>query len=116
MIYLATLLFFVLQCGDWYTTRTILKAGGYEQNPVMVWFFNKFGVDQTLGVKTVLLGVLGYFLASTALPVKIKEISIDFLIHFTWTLNIDFTIPAPGLIILPTAIYIWVVKHNLKSL
>jgi len=116
IIYSLTFLFFILQCMDWYTTRTIIKNGGYEQNPVMVPLFKHFGVDVTMAIKTIVVSLIGYFLAITPLPVKIKEISIDFLIQFTWVLNIDFVIPAPVLLIPVVAVYLWVVKHNLKSL
>jgi len=62
MIYILTLTFFILQLLDWYTTRTILKNGGYEQNPVMAFVFKYVNVDVALAIKSILLGVLGYYI------------------------------------------------------
>jgi hypothetical protein len=116
LLYLLVFIFFVLQCLDWYTTHTIIKNGGYEQNPIMAWLFKKIGMDLTLGIKVILVTWIGYLLTMTPLVIQIKEITIDFLIHYTLDLNIDFTIPTPTLIIPPIILYIWVVKHNWKSL
>ena len=68
MIYLLTFTFFILQCLDWYTTRTILKNGGYEQNPVMAFVFKYVNVDVALAIKSVLLSIAGYFIG-LALPI-----------------------------------------------
>jgi len=68
MIYLLTFTFFILQCLDWYTTRTILKNGGYEQNPVMAFVFKYVNVDVALCHKTITLSILGYFIG-LALPI-----------------------------------------------
>jgi len=65
MIYILTLTFFILQCLDWYTTRTILKQGGYEQNPVMAFVFKYVNVDVALAIKAVLLGIVGYYIGLT---------------------------------------------------
>ena len=88
MIYILTLTFFILQLLDWYTTRTILKNGGYEQNPVMAFVFKYLNVDVALAIKSVLLGVLGYYI------------------------GLEYPILLVGLII----VYIAVVFHNWKSL
>ena len=88
MIYILTLTFFILQLLDWYTTRTILKNGGYEQNPVMAFVFKYLNVDVALAIKSVLLGVLGYFI------------------------GLEYPLLLVGLII----VYIAVVFHNWKSL
>ena len=88
MIYILTLTFFILQLLDWYTTRTILKNGGYEQNPVMAFVFKYVNVDVALAIKSALLGVLGYFI------------------------ELEYPILLVGLII----VYIAVVFHNWKSL
>jgi hypothetical protein len=88
MIYILSLTFFILQLLDWYTTRTILKNGGYEQNPVMAFVFKHMNIDVALAIKSVLLGVLGYL---------IGEI---------------YPIALIGLIF----VYIAVVFHNWKSL
>ena len=104
MIYLLTFAFIILQCMYWYTTRTIIKNSGYKQNPVMVPLFKHFGIDVTMAIKIIVVSLIGYFLAITPLPVKIKEIGIDFVI------------PAPVLLLPVFAVYLWLVKHNLKSL
>jgi hypothetical protein len=85
---------------DWYTTHTILKNGGYEQNPIMAYLFKRVGVDITLGIKVILVTYIGYVLACTSLV-------------FT-ALNLE--IPSPILIIPPIILYLWVIKHNWKSL
>ena len=64
MIYILTITFFILQLLDWYTTRTILKNGGYEQNPVMAFVFKYVSIDVAMGIKTLLLSIGGYFIGS----------------------------------------------------
>jgi hypothetical protein len=115
-ILLATLLFSLLQCLDWYSTRTIIKNGGYEQNPVMAYLFKKFNMDIVLFIKTIVLSLLGYLLAITPLQIKIKEIVIDFIIYYKLILNIDFLIPTPLALVPLIVLYLWVVIHNWKSL
>ena len=88
MIYILSLTFFILQVLDWYTTRTILKNGGYEQNPVMVFVFKYLNIDVALAIKSALLGVLGYF------------IGLEY----------------PILLVVLVFIYLAVVIHNGKSL
>ena len=88
MIYILTLTFFILQLLDWYTTRTILKNGGREQNPVMAFVFKYVNVDVAMCTKALLLGVVGYFVGE-AIP-----LCLMFLI----------------------AVYSWVAYHNWKSL
>jgi hypothetical protein len=88
MIYILSLTFFILQCLDWYTTRTILKNGGYEQNPVMVFVFKYCNIDVALCIKMIALSIGGYFIG-LAIPILLV-----------------------GLIIL----YLFVVIHNGKSL
>ena len=78
MIYLLTITFFILQCLDWYTTRTILKQGGYEQNPVMAFVFKYVNVDLALAIKSVLLGIAGYFIG-LALPILLVILIIIYL-------------------------------------
>jgi Domain of unknown function (DUF5658) len=78
MIYLLTFTFFILQCLDWYTTRTILKNGGYEQNPVMAFVFKYVNVDVALAIKSVLLGILGYYIGSI-LPLLLVGLIIIYL-------------------------------------
>jgi hypothetical protein len=78
MIYLLTFTFFILQCLDWYTTRTILKNGGYEQNPVMAFVFKYVNVDVALAIKSVLLGISGYYIGSV-LPLLLVGLIIIYL-------------------------------------
>ena len=56
-----TAILFALQLLDWWSTRTIINKGGYEQNPVMKKLFGEFGMDITLGMKTIVVTGLGYF-------------------------------------------------------
>jgi len=88
MIYLLSLTFFILQCLDWYTTSTILKNGGYEQNPVMAFVFKYCDINVAMGVKAILLTLLGYAIG---------------LVY-------------PLLLIVLIVIYLVVVIHNGKSL
>jgi hypothetical protein len=78
MIYILTLTFFILQLLDWYTTRTILKNGGYEQNPVMAFVFKYVNVDVALAIKAVLLGCVGYYIG-LILPILLVILIIIYL-------------------------------------
>jgi len=78
MIYILTLTFFILQLLDWYTTRTILKQGGYEQNPVMAFVFKYVNVDVALAIKAVLLGIVGYYIG-LVLPILLVCLIIIYL-------------------------------------
>ena len=88
MIYILTLTFFILQLLDWYTTRTILKNGGREQNPMIAFVFKYVNVDVAMCVKAILVSTVGYFLALTM----------------------------PIVLVLLIVIYLFVVIHNWKSL
>ena len=90
MIYLLTILFGLLQLLDWYTTRTILKNGGREQNPLMNFLFhlNKENVDIVMFIKALLSTILGYFIG-VAMPICLVILIV---------------------------IYLFVVIHNWKSL
>ena len=78
MIYILTLTFFILQLLDWYTTRTILKQGGYEQNPVMAFVFKYVNVDVALAIKAVLLAVIGYYIG-LVLPILLVGLIFIYL-------------------------------------
>ena len=78
MIYILTFTFLILQLLDWYTTRTILKNGGYEQNPVMAFVFKYVNVDVALAIKSVLLGVAGYYIGLT-IPILLVVLIIIYL-------------------------------------
>jgi hypothetical protein len=88
MIYLLTFTLFTLQLADWYSTRTILKNGGYEQNPVMSFVFKYVGVNVAMAIKGLLSTAIGYFIG------LVYPLALVFLI----------------------VIYLWVVYHNWKSL
>jgi hypothetical protein len=88
MIYALSLTFFILQALDWYTTRTILKNGGREQNPVMVFVFKYVDIDVAMGIKAILLTLVGYSIG---------------LVY-------------PLLLVVLIVIYLAVVIHNGKSL
>jgi hypothetical protein len=90
MIYALSLTFFILQCLDWYTTRTILKNGGYEQNPLMNFLFhlNKENVDIVMCIKVLVSTIVGYLIGSAI----------------------------PLLLVILIVIYLFVVIHNWKSL
>jgi hypothetical protein len=78
MIYILTLTFFILQLLDWYTTRTILKQGGYEQNPVMAFVFKYVNVDVALAIKAILLGIVGYYIG-LVLPILLVGLIFVYL-------------------------------------
>ena len=59
----------ITQLLDWYTTRTILNKGGYEQNPVMAKMFALLGVDAALVVKGILVVALGWFIGQQSIIV-----------------------------------------------
>ena len=62
MIYLLTIILFITQLGDWWTTHTILERGGYEVNPIMKKLFDVFGVDITFCIKGMIVTQLGFYL------------------------------------------------------
>jgi hypothetical protein len=78
MIYLLTFTFFVLQSLDWYTTRTILKNGGREQNPVMLFVFKYSNIDVALCIKMIALSIGGYFIG-LAIPLLLIVLIIIYL-------------------------------------
>jgi hypothetical protein len=78
MIYILTFTFFILQLLDWYSTRTILKQGGYEQNPVMAFVFKYVNVDVALAMKSALLGIAGYYIGLT-IPILLVGLIIVYL-------------------------------------
>ena len=81
MIYLLTILFGLLQLLDWYTTRTILKNGGREQNPLMNFLFhlNKENVDIVMFIKALLSTIVGYFIG-VAIPIWLVFLIIIYLV------------------------------------
>jgi hypothetical protein len=80
MNYSLVLAFCVLQCLDWYTTRTILKNGGREQNPLMNFLFhlNKENVDIVMCIKALVSTIIGYFIGS-AIPILLVVLIVIYL-------------------------------------
>lgn len=62
MLFLAFILA-ALQVGDVLTTTRVIGNGGKELNPVMNWFFGKFGMHNVLVGKAFLVTCAGVFLA-----------------------------------------------------
>ena len=87
-LHLLSFTFFILQCLDWYTTSTILKNGGYEQNPVMAILFKYFDINVVMCMKSIILPLLGY------------------------VIGLEY----PLLLVTLIVIYLIVVIHNWKSL
>ena len=81
MIYLLTFTFFILQLLDWYTTSTILKNGGREQNPLMNFLFNlnKENVDVIMCIKALVSTAVGYFIG-LAIPLLLVILIIIYLV------------------------------------
>ena len=88
MIYILSLTFFILQLLDWYTTHTILKNDGYEQNPLMSILFKYFDMNVVMCMKSIILPLLGY------------------------VIGLEY----PLLLVALIVIYLFVVIHNWKSL
>lgn len=89
--YILLAIFIALQCGDFYTTYTILKTGkGYEANPILRWVFDKIGYVTGLAIFKGLAVIIGVYAASF------------------WN---GFYILIPTI-----ALYTWVVYNNYKVL
>jgi len=58
---IAAIVLVLLQFADWWTTRTILKQGGRELNPIARAGMRLLGVDGYLGVKTAWVALLSWF-------------------------------------------------------
>ena len=55
--------FALLQCGDFYTTYTIIKTGkGHEANPILAKIFDKIGYPTGLAIVKGLAIVIGFLL------------------------------------------------------
>ena len=62
--YILLAIFIALQCGDFYTTYTILKTGkGYEANPILRWVFDKIGYVTGLVIFKCLAVAVGVYAA-----------------------------------------------------
>jgi len=86
--YILLAIFIALQCGDFYTTYTIIKTGkGHEANPILATLMAKFDMA----------GVLAFF--------KLGAILIGIMLMPYWYA-----------LALLDALYIWVVYNNYKVL
>lgn len=85
------IIFCFLQFLDVVTTKAVLEKGGVELNPIMRWFFEKFGVEKGLIVsKLLIISIFGYLILMN-------------LLH-TYA------------IVILIAIYCWVVYNNYTQL
>jgi len=66
-----TLLLTAFNVVDWHTTRTILKAGGTEANPIARFWMRFVSLDVYLACKTALAAYVGYHLGFILLPMLI---------------------------------------------
>jgi len=86
--YILLAIFIALQCGDFYTTYTILKTGkGHEANPILA----------TLMAKLDMAGVLAFFKLACIL------IGVALLQYWYALALLDI-------------LYVWVIYNNLKVL
>ncbi len=87
--YILLAIFIALQCGDFYTTYTIIKTGkGHEANPFVAKCIDELGLEVGLGfVKVFAIGITAFLL----LPYWYALAALDIL-------------------------YIWVVWNNYKVL
>lgn len=64
-----TIVLFVLQLLDTYTTTTIDDLDGVknndERNVLMRWLFEQFGRNTVLNIKTIMVTAVGYFIGSS---------------------------------------------------
>jgi len=66
-----TLLLTTFNVVDWCTTRSILKAGGTEENPIAKFWMRFVSLDVYLACKTALAAYVGYHLGFVLLPLLI---------------------------------------------
>ena len=71
----------ITQLLDWYTTRTILRNGGYEQNPVTKKGIELLGVDPFLGIKAVAVTGLGFYIGNVFVLGGLVTVYVFVLVH-----------------------------------
>ena len=75
-------LFVLLQCGDFFTTYTIIKSGkGHEANPVLAWVFGKIGYVQGLCIIKGIAIVLGFILLQYSYALAILDILYVWVVY-----------------------------------
>ena len=65
-----------LQIADFVTTRIILDKGGYEQNPVAVFLMEMLTVNGFLGIKAVVVTVIGYVVGQETIFMLIAIVAV----------------------------------------
>ena len=68
----------VTQLLDWYSTRTILKNGGHEQNPIVKTLMKLFGMDIFLVAKGIFVVAAGIWIG-TEVPVLLGVLTIFYI-------------------------------------
>jgi len=68
IIVILTVLLGLLQLGDWYTTRTVLKAGGTEDNKFTAFVLRFINLDVYLAGKAALAFYVGYHIGFISMP------------------------------------------------
>lgn len=58
-------LFMALQAADIFTTRRVLKGGGYEANPIMAWAMDRLSFWPAMVLKFLIAGGLAYVIYRT---------------------------------------------------
>ena len=81
MLLTLTLVLFVLQLLDLYSTKKIIANGGHEQNPLMAYLFDKFGMMKVLTVKAIGLPAAAYVIGSEGALIALIIIYGLVLVH-----------------------------------
>ena len=77
--------FFLTQLGDWYTTRTVLKQGGVEANPIMAKVFAVLNVDVALALKAVITTYLLSFVVDVQPMIAVGLSAFyTFVVYHNW--------------------------------
>ena len=77
--------FVLLQMLDFYTTKTILDAGGIERNPVMRWLNARLGVEEALLLAKVLAiaagGVIYFYAVSEFVLLALDVLYVGIIVY-----------------------------------
>ena len=65
-----------LQVADFVTTRIVLDRGGHEQNPVAAFLMEILTVNGFLGIKSVVVTVIGYYVGQETIFMLIAIIAV----------------------------------------
>ena len=69
ILYVFTFALLITQLLDWYSTRTILHNGGYEQNAIAKRLMSALTMDGFLALKAVVVTGAGYWLGAQVIEV-----------------------------------------------